>query len=543
MADMSDGIASVMSDLILVVDDDPVMRRMARHALARDGLRVAEAADGVQALDMFRQARPHLILLDGMMPVLDGFAACVELRKLPEGASTPVLMVTALDDDASVDRAFDAGATDYITKPVHWGVLRRRVRHLLQASLVEAVQLRMEAVVRHAGDGIITCERNGQITSANAAAERIFGLAAEQLMGRSMRSLIDASDDMACRAGLHTEVNGKRADGTMTPLDLSVNAFNARGEEGLMAIVRDISDRKRAEAALRDSELLHRSIITSMAEGVMITDANGVITTCNASAESILGLPRDQLVGRCAYDSGWNAIDEDGKLFPAQEFPVALALRTGQPQHRRIMGVRQPGGGLVWIIINTQPLLRPDDASPHGVVVSFADITERQELLRELRYSSSHDMLTGLYNRAYFEEEMQRLERGRHFPVSIVMVDIDGMKAVNDRYGHNAGDELLRRAAQILTAGFRADDIVARVGGDEFAIILAATVDTAARAILRRIAKSVVAWNAAHEEAPLSLSMGSATAGVGIPLLDAWKEADRRMYEEKQQRKQASQRL
>ena len=81
---MNNALASSPADLILVVDDDPVMRRMARHALARDGLRVEEAADGEQALAAFRRVRPHLVLLDGMMPVLDGFAACIELRKIPE---------------------------------------------------------------------------------------------------------------------------------------------------------------------------------------------------------------------------------------------------------------------------------------------------------------------------------------------------------------------------------------------------------------------------------------------------------------------------
>ena len=133
---------------------------------------------------------------------------------------------------------------------------------------------------------------------------------------------------------------------------------------------------------------------------------------------------------------------------------------------------------------------------------------------------------------------MLRAERGRQFPVSIVMIDVDGMKEANDRFGHSAGDELLRRTARLLTAGFRAEDVVARVGGDEFAVLLPATDEAAATAITRRVAARVTAWNNAHADAPISLSMGVAVAAVGQPLLTAWKEADQRMYKDKHARKQ-----
>lgn len=124
--------------LILVVDDDKFMRIQLRHAMAQSGYRVAEASDGDQAIAIYLDLQPDIVLLDAMMPVMDGFACCKLLRNLKrndfEAANLPVLMITALEDQESVDQAFIAGATDYITKPIHWAVLRQRVRRLLEAS-------------------------------------------------------------------------------------------------------------------------------------------------------------------------------------------------------------------------------------------------------------------------------------------------------------------------------------------------------------------------------------------------------------------------
>ena len=120
--------------LILIADDDRTMRSLLNLAMEEEGYRVAEAQNGEQCLSEYAHFQPDLILLDAMMPELDGFTCCKKIRSLPGGERVPILMITVLDDRESVEQAFNAGATDYITKPIHWAVLSQRVRRLLTAN-------------------------------------------------------------------------------------------------------------------------------------------------------------------------------------------------------------------------------------------------------------------------------------------------------------------------------------------------------------------------------------------------------------------------
>ncbi len=150
--------------LILIVDDDKSMRILLRQAMKKEGYQVAEAKDGEECLAVYERLQPDIVLLDAMMPVMDGFTCCTQLQALFEGEMpsgtlrdrTPVLMITGLDDQASVDRAFEVGASDYVTKPIHWAVLRQRVRRLLQQSqLYKQLELANQALQRLAtSDGL-----------------------------------------------------------------------------------------------------------------------------------------------------------------------------------------------------------------------------------------------------------------------------------------------------------------------------------------------------------------------------------------------------
>ncbi len=120
--------------LVLVVDDDKSMRILLRRAMEQEGYQVAEASEGEQGLAAYTRLKPDIVLLDALMPVMDGFTCCAKLQSLSRDNHIPVLMITGLEDQESVNHAFKVGATDYVTKPIHWAVLRQRVRRLLQQS-------------------------------------------------------------------------------------------------------------------------------------------------------------------------------------------------------------------------------------------------------------------------------------------------------------------------------------------------------------------------------------------------------------------------
>ncbi len=167
----------------------------------------------------------------------------------------------------------------------------------------------------------------------------------------------------------------------------------------------------------------------------------------------------------------------------------------------------------------------------------YSDISERKRNEEKLQHISLHDQLTGLFNRTYFEEEMRRLALSRDYPISIISADLDGLKLVNDAMGHAKGDKLLKACADVLRLSLRRSDILARVGGDEFIILLPLTPKKTGQEILKRIRTRA----AKHPELPLSISLGIATAdNNSVSLDDVYKKADDLMYRDKKRRKSST---
>ena len=166
------------------------------------------------------------------------------------------------------------------------------------------------------------------------------------------------------------------------------------------------------------------------------------------------------------------------------------------------------------------------------------DISARKMAEDRLKFQSTHDAPTGLYNRAFFDAELELTTQENRFPVSLIVADLDGLKKINDTLGHEAGDQLIKGAAEILKMAFRGDDTVARTGGDEFVALLPEMDQDGARAAVERIRNCMQAFNSEHAGPLVSISLGTATAANADEIPLALKEADERMYADKVQRKQ-----
>ena len=195
-------------------------------------------------------------------------------------------------------------------------------------------------------------------------------------------------------------------------------------------------------------------------------------------------------------------------------------------------------GTYKWILDRGQALWN-DTGQAVRMVGSFTDIGERKQMEERLIHISMRDSLTGLYNRAYFQEELRRLNDGRYAPIAVIVCDVDGLKLYNDSFGHLMGDRLIKAAADILLQTFRTGDVVARIGGDEFAVILPRASRETVDLIMQRLKVSLEAFNAENKEFLLSISAGMAIGhSKNVNLTQLFREADNNMYREKNKNSQ-----
>jgi PAS domain S-box-containing protein len=226
------------------------------------------------------------------------------------------------------------------------------------------------------------------IVWANAAFARMLGYSPEELIGQPTRIAYPNDESyeafgqlvypiLARGEVLRTELQQRRKDGTLGWYEIGTGRLGLENGEALGAFV-DISQRKSAELALRASEERLRIIFQSMAEGLVLQCRDGRIVDANPAAEALLGLGREQLLGKTSVDPQWCAFREDGTPFPGDEHPGMVTLRTGKSLRHQIMGIKAPGHGLRWISINSQPVFADEQGLPVQVIATFVDVTERR---------------------------------------------------------------------------------------------------------------------------------------------------------------------
>ena len=344
----------------------------------------------------------------------------------------------------------------------------------------------------------------------------------EQTKERLQRFLADESNPHMYR----DEIDFTCKDGSVTSCDVTTQCMrNGRGELTLTGVTRDIKDRSQAEKELLASEKRYREILSAIEEGYYETDLKGNIVFFNEAACRMYGYSTEEFSG-ISYRHLYK--DPDAVFHKFNQVYL-----TEQPESGFTMEVLRKGGGSAYVEISIS-LLRDESNVINGFRGIARDITERINFQQQLEYFSMHDQLTGLYNRTYFEEEVRRLRKSRDFPVTLISIDLNGLKLINDSLGHDQGDRLLKAAAEVLKDTLRGSDVLARVGGDEFTAILANCDEKTAEKIIERIRSNVLIFCDDNPDLYLSLSIGSATAeDNSTSFKDLFKQADDAMYRDK----------
>jgi len=487
--------------LILIVDDVSVNVAVLSEMVSCEGADVRQAESGPAAL---RQARllphPDLILLDIMMPGMDGHAVLAELRKDPETRDIPVIFVTALDNQQDEGRGLQEGAADYLSKPIKFPVLIARVRAQLElhrtrrlldnqkawleqevarrSSENALLESRLKLAFESTGFGIWEHDRAAGRNYWNESLCNMLGCAESPASIEQSLSVVHPDDLTIVRQlGMHPEGATERigvaefrvrhADGHWLWVEARSRAIrhDADGQPTLIVgTMLDISARKAAEA----ERLLASVVFTGISDGICITDARQRILLTNEAFTQATGYAAAEVLGQTP------ALLKSGMHGPAFYADMWEKLERYNNWQGEITNRRKDGSLLSeWLSISC---VRDSSGAVSHYVGVFGDLSERKAAAERIQYLASYDTLTELPNRNLFGDRLEqsllnarRFERG----TAVILLDIDRLRLINDTFGPPVGDEVLVEVARRLRLQVREGDTVGRRGGNEFGFIMA----------------------------------------------------------------------
>ena len=368
------------------------------------------------------------------------------------------------------------------------------------------------------------------ILFANRASGELFGIDPAALIGKQVSDLMRPAYRAVARKHVSTSLQGDDAPAPIEvqlisgdDVGLWVELYSARlmykGEPALLTVARDITHRKSLEASLGRGKLQARITLESIGEGVITTDRNGVIDYMNEAAEQLIGTNRASALGKRLLDL-IALVDEVDRASLGDPVQKCLAERRRINLGRRALLLSKQAEREFSTELTASPIRGPDSQIA-GCVVIFHDVSELRGLAREMSYQASHDALTGLVNRAEFERRLEaalKSARGEGVGHVVTYLDLDRFKTVNDTSGHIAGDNLLREIAALLKRRVRDSDTVARVGGDEFAMLLAGCPLDKALQISEDVCQAVADYHFAWQDQIFDI-------GVSIGLVEVGQES------------------
>jgi diguanylate cyclase (GGDEF)-like protein/PAS domain S-box-containing protein len=408
----------------------------------------------------------------------------------------------------------------------------------------EKLQITFDSI----GDGVITTDINRNVVNLNKVAEEFTGWKTENAIGKPFAEVFcitsaitgkrakDPVEEVLLTNGIcllenHTVLTSK--DGIKRHISDSAAPIKDENDitTGVVMIFRDVTERKLAEDALKKSES-RLKITQSIANvGNWEVDLNINRVWASHQAFKIYGIMQES--SHLSFKTIQDIVCKEDRPMMDEAFRLLLEkdetydvvfkiIRKDDAQQRTLHSIAV--------------IERDENGKPIKMLGTIQDITESKKREQEILYLNNHDVLTGLYNRAFFEEESKRLNNERQLPISVIMGDINGLKLINDAFGHAEGDKLLTGIAKILSSCCRSEDIVARTGGDEFCILLPQTSSETAQTICRRIYKICENYEDKIDKEIfyLSISLGYATKeDSGQPIESIIKLAEEQMYKQK----------
>ncbi len=461
--------------LALIADDDATTRTLAAVALTRLGFEVIRAADAEEALARAREREVRFFLLDVQMPGEDGFWLCRQLRSLEVYRRTPVLMMTGYEDVSAIEAAFQAGATDFIAKPLNLPLLAHRVKFILKSTdLVEELEdnrRKLDEALDLALLGHWEFDTVSRSLSLSESARRLFGLHSASIDEQTFVRCIhpeDRAQVLACLTRLGNATQQVQWDMRWLPKPDDERVVHSVGRAVIepdgrvlrwVGSMQDISERHRANETLR----LWSRVVETTGEGMLIADAQLRPVQINDAFTTITG-------------DGLDRLREDASLFFDAHFREVILphLRAhGHWQGERRAWRRDGEECDQWLNVC---VLRDGSGRVTHHVAMISDITAIKRSQRKLDYLARHDPLTGLPNRAalngYLDEFVGHGDRPPR-ELALLYVDLDRFKNVNDSLGHHVGDKLLCALVGRLRNVVVEGTMIGRLGGDEFMLVLA----------------------------------------------------------------------